>query len=129
MKAGLKVAFLFFVVSIFLPQGLGQTQAPAPATGTLKGVVTDDTGAPLDGVLIRTEYWGVAQGHTVLKEDKSSYNDLEGRFSFTLAPGTYDIFVSSFAFSPVAKKVKVEAGKETQYNPELSIDPMTELIP
>jgi hypothetical protein len=130
MKRNLQSAFLLTTGLIFLCQIFAQTQAPAPATGTLKGVVTDQEGAPLDGTLIRAEYWGVdARHHPVLKADKSSYTDSEGRFSFTLEPGTYDIFVSSLAFSPVAKKVEIEARKEIQYNPELSIDPLTELIP
>jgi hypothetical protein len=86
MKSTLQRAGLTFAGFFFLCPVLAQSQGPA--TGTLKGVVTDQTGAAVDGILIRTENWGVdARQHPMIKGETSSYTDFEGRFSLTLAPG------------------------------------------
>jgi len=128
MKSTLQRAGLTFAGFFFLCPVLAQSQGPA--TGTLKGVVTDQTGAAVDGILIRKENWGVdARQHPMIKGETSSYTDLEGRFSLTLAPGVYDVFISSSSFSPIAKRVDVKAGNETAYNPQLSLDPHIKLIP
>jgi len=59
----------------------------------------------------------------------AAHTDTNGQFKFQLAPGIYDVFVSGSAFSPVARQVKVESGKETVFNSELRFGRFVKLIP
>lgn len=97
--------------------------------GVLKGVVTDPTGAVVSGVLVRVERWQANEAkHFVLQDGIVMYTDRDGRFSRLLPPGLYDVFISDAAFSPIATKVRVEAGKETTFSPELKYDPLIEFV-
>ncbi len=99
------------------------------ASGTLKGVVTDPAGAVVEGVLIRIVHWGLDDKRKTVESEIALHTDTNGQFKVELAPGIYDLFLSGPWSSPVAKQVKVEAGKETEFNPKLEIGRFIKLIP
>ena len=98
-------------------------------TGTLRGTVRDPDGAVFDGVQVHVVLWGagITRKMTVVAED-TSFTDGSGNYSFHLAPGTYDIFFSSPTISPVAKKVIVNANRETVVSPKVKYDKLTRFI-
>lgn len=95
--------------------------------GLLKGKITDSNGATIAGAAVQVESWH-RQGNKLTAHRETGYTLEDGTFSFRLAPGNYDIFVSYPAFSPVARKIKIESGKETTFNPELKYDELTEFV-
>ncbi len=101
--------------------------------GTLHGVVMDFTGAVVPRAVIRVQHWVRENGHfpTLKKEDWSARTDQNGSYTVTLKPGIYDVFVSFSPFSifsPVAKKVKIEAGKPAEFSPKLEVDPLEKYV-
>jgi len=46
---------------------------------------------------------------------------LNGTFTAKVKPGIYDIFVARIGFAPNCGEVKVEQGKQAQYNAVLEI--------
>jgi hypothetical protein len=96
---------------------------------TLKGTVNDSAGSPIPGTLI-VVHWD-SSGSTVglssnqgIKNDLFLKTDAYGRFAAELPPGFYDVFVSSRAFTPVCRKIRIKASKEFVYNPRLNVDPL-----
>lgn len=78
---------------------------------------------------MRIEHWSFDPLHRlVLRDEHVLYTNGKGEFSIPLAPGLYDVFVSSAVLSPVAKKVEVKAGKETVFSPELQEDKLIQHI-
>jgi hypothetical protein len=53
----------------------------------------------------------------------------DGRYSIGLKPGVYDVFFSFPIFSPVAVKVKLEAGKTVDFDTKLKLDHLTNTVP
>lgn len=121
-----------FYLLAFLAIMLSASQTGAgPATGTLQGTVRDETGAVHRGAMIAVQHWdlvGRPLPRPVPIINPIVCTDSEGRFSIQLAPGLYDVFISFFGMSPFAKKVKIEAAKETTLDCELPFDPLTEWI-
>lgn len=100
-----------------------------PTDGSLSGVVLDPSGAVVMGVSIRIQHWEIDKsGHPALKEDSLVQSGQDGRYAINLKPGVYDVFTSFPIFSPVAKKVKVDAGKVCDFSPKLKIDPYTSSV-
>lgn len=101
----------------------------ADTDGTLQGLVTDSTGAVVPNVAVTVAHWDTSEiGHATLKEDSALKTDTYGRYSIHLKPGIYDICFSFPIFSPVAMKVKVEAGKTLNVDTKLKVDPLTETV-
>jgi Carboxypeptidase regulatory-like domain len=97
--------------------------------GTLRGVVTDLTGAVVPNVAVRVVHWDTSVvGRTTLKEDSALKTGADGRYSINLKPGLYDIFFSFPIFAPVAMKVKVEAGKTVDFDTKLRLDRLTNTV-
>ena len=97
---------------------------------SVKGQITDPAGAVLQHAMIRIESWEVDKvtGHDRVKAEFVVYSGANGRFLQELSPGLYDVFVSSPAFTPVAKKIKIESGRETLLNVEMKFDPLVEFV-
>jgi hypothetical protein len=112
---------------------LFQASAPSQtsALGTLKGVVTESTGAGVPAY-IKIVQWGPDDtrrfGPPTVTHEKAVYADSDGKFSIQLKPGEYDVFIAYLVFSPFAKKVKVEAEKETVLSPRLKFDRLTKFV-
>lgn len=95
---------------------LGAQQAPAPATATLQGRVTQagsDTGIASAAVLITGTLL-----HTVTEGD--------GSFKIIgIAPGTYTVRVLRIGFEPVSREVTLAAGDVLTLNVSLAVAPVT----
>ena len=113
--------FVVFFCCLFTTAG----QSPV---GALKGHIHGPAGGLGFESQVRIELWNFDEGvpHTIV--DKVIYTDSEGNFSVQLAPGVYDVFVSSVEGEPVAKRLKIISGKETTFSPKLKRSPLTEYI-
>jgi hypothetical protein len=90
---------------------------------TLHGTITDETGAAIPNTRVLVQWDSSSKwvsGHEV--KDASLRADAYGKFSVQLPPGFYDVFVSAPAFSPVAKKLRIE-GRVNTLEFRLKIDP------
>jgi hypothetical protein len=115
----------FFVLTLYFCAAGSTANGADNSTGTLHVVVMDFSGAVVPNASIRVEHWEMANGAPpTLKQDSSARTDQYGSYTITLKPGTYDVFVSFAIFSPVAAKVKIEAGKPAQFSPKLQVDPL-----
>jgi len=97
-----KLFTLLFLVTFLSPQLFAQS------TGTIAGKIVDDkTNAVLPGVSI-TASAGGQTGKT---------SDLEGRYVFNLAPGTYTLKFSALDYKPkTISEVTVKAGETVELN-------------
>lgn len=102
----------------------------ASERGTLKGEVTDAAGAVLGHALVRLERWTIDKDrmHPVIDSDLVVYTDSKGQYSVQVERGLYDVFISSGAFTPVAKKVRIDPSKETVFSPQLKFDPLVQSV-
>jgi hypothetical protein len=99
----------------------------AETDGTLRGVVTDLSGAVIPNVVVRVVHWDTS-GNATMTEDSLLKTGADGRYSMDLKPGVYDVFFSFTIFSPVAMKVKVEAGKTLDFDTKLKLDRLTDTV-
>jgi hypothetical protein len=100
-------------------------------TGLLQGTVRDATGAVLPGAVIFVQRWKLRNhslDHPLAQIGPSVYADSQGRFSLRLPPDVYDVFVAYPTFAPYAKRVKIEAGKNTVLDCELPFDHLTRWV-
>ena len=96
------------------------------AVGTLKGVVHDVNGAVVPGVRVIIQSWKSYMkntGRVTYTIESALLTDSKGEFSSPLESGRYDIFVSYPILLPKAKRVKIEANRETRVDFELKDDP------
>jgi hypothetical protein len=127
MKIGRQCACLLFAACALVSQASAQTRGSAP--GTLKGVVRDEVGAVIEGTLVRIVSWRLDDKRKTVETEMAVHTDANGQFKFELAPGIYDLFVSNADFSPAAKQLRLEAGRETVFNPKLKFGRFVKLIP
>ncbi len=97
-----------------------------PAVGeTLRGVVSDEMGAPLKDALVfvRWDPTGKARGigNVGIKQELMLKTDERGAFTTELAPGFYDVFVSSPAFSPACRKIRIGNGAVVNFDERLPV--------
>lgn len=114
MKPIGKACVLFAV--LFLLTGVSAQEK----LGTLRIAVLDPSGAVIPGAKIRII--GSAEA------DKTGFTDGHGHFVTELVPGDYDVFVSFQVFSPAAKKLRLKAGKATDYSVRLKFDRLTKFV-
>jgi len=101
--------------------------AAPPGNGRLSGRVTDSQGAVISEAYLIV-HWD-SSGSTVglasnvgIVHDLNLQSDKEGVYSVDLPPGFYDVFVSSQAFTPSCRKVRVRAGEIASFSPKLRAD-------
>ncbi len=92
-------------------------------TGAIRGIVTDDQGAPLPGVNVTLSGGNLMGVHT-------SVTDTRGEFRFpALPPGEYQVKAELSGFTAVEyKDVRLVAAGEVTINPELKVAGMGEAI-
>jgi hypothetical protein len=76
-------------------------------------------------VLVHWDSSGSAVGLTDnvgVRQDVTVVTDKSGRYSLSVPPGFYDVFVSAAAFTPTATKVRVKEGRPADFNPKLNAD-------
>ena len=98
--------------------------------GLLTGVIKDGNGAVIPGAAVRIQHWIVDSEtkRNMLALDTIVRADEHGHFEASLASGAYDVFISYFGLTPVAKKVRVLAGNKTVFDAELAFDPLTKYV-
>ena len=91
-----------------------------PKSGKLRISVVDPAGAVVPGAKILII--------PSVGSEQAGYTDGKGLFTTDLPQGDYDVFVSFQVFSPVAKKMRLKAGKTTEYPVKLKFDPLTKFV-
>ena len=110
-------AFLYMLLPL-LCVGLAFSQE---TTGTLRGVVTDPTGAVIPGAKVEVT------GATV---NQSANTDSTGSYTFmTLRPGVYAINVTSTGFVPVKRvNIELQVGKVLRIDFKLEVGGTTQTV-
>ncbi|HEU5050823.1 MAG TPA: carboxypeptidase-like regulatory domain-containing protein [Gemmatimonadales bacterium] len=93
--------------------GVAQT-----STGTIRGTVTDEGGAPLSGASIMAT--NVASG-----VERAAASDDRGFYALPgLTPGTYDVRVRHIGHAPQGNRVQVQIGQSLTLNFRLASSPV-----
>ena len=92
-------------------------------TGTIQGVVTDESGARLPGVTVIVKHVETSQTSEVVSNE-------EGRFTVPyLRPGTYDVTFSLTGFQSVTQRgIKLSVNDRLEVNGSLKIGAITDTI-
>ena len=89
--------------------------------------VIDENGAVISNARI-TIHWDPSSTSAGLKSDSPAdlvgNTDKFGKFWTEIAPSLYDVYVSSPAFSPACKKVRVQLSKSQIVRFKLKADPL-----
>ncbi len=102
--------FLLLLSALALFCAAGSAQQ---ATGTIKGILTDDSGAVIPAANVAL----VTAGST-----RTAQSQADGSYSFSgLTPGQYTVSISFPGFSPFSKGVTVSAGGTVQVPIQLAI--------
>ncbi|MEP7364538.1 MAG: carboxypeptidase-like regulatory domain-containing protein [Acidobacteriota bacterium] len=94
------------------------------AQSTLQGVVADSEGGAIANAIVRI-HWDPASPRLQARNVVTKQEDIvvqtaeDGSYSVNLAPGFYDIFVTSTAFEPAATKVRTLSGKTSTFSSKL----------
>src|SRR6185437_5806350 len=100
----------FLLLAALLLAGLAAAQT---GTGTVKGVLTDDSGAVIPAANINL---------TSPAGTKTAQTQADGSYTFAgVAPGDYNVTVTFPGFAPLAKPVTVVAGQTATVAAQLSI--------
>src|SRR5579872_4352209 len=101
--------FIVFITALCLVSGALAQQT----TGTLRGVLTDDSGAVIPAANVSLAGNGVS---------KTAQTQADGGYSFVgLAPGDYTVSVSFPGFANFSKAVSVTAGSTVQVPVQMAL--------
>ncbi|PYE83162.1 iron complex outermembrane receptor protein [Winogradskyella epiphytica] len=82
----------------------------AQETGSIKGVITEDSGMPLSGATVY-----------IKALDKGTITDFDGKYMLdNIAEGTYDVTVSYVGYGTSTQSVSVTGGKATTFSVKLN---------
>jgi hypothetical protein len=89
-------------------------------------LVTDELGAVIPNavVWIHQDPTTVFNLKTPKLDDLSGRTDNEGKITWRLGPGFYDVFVTATAFSPACRKLRVRAAAQVSVPFKLKVDPI-----
>jgi hypothetical protein len=94
--------------------------AQQASTGTVKGVLMDDSGAVIPAASVSLSGNGVS---------RTAQSQADGSYSFVgLAPGQYNVTVNFTGFAPFSKMVAVTAGSAAQLPIQLTIKAETQEV-
>ena len=116
----------FFLLSLVAFAVILHPSKAGEGTGSLKGVVHDVNGAVVPGARVVIQSWKAEMrnsGRITYTIDAVLATDSRGEFSSRLERGGYDIFISYPIFLPKAKRIEIEASKETEIDVALKDDP------
>jgi hypothetical protein len=118
----MKALWVTAVVVCYISLGM------ASDLGILRGAIRDSKGAPAGGVWVHVVEltWNTQTRLPMVRAEKTTFSDVNGTYSLSLEPGLYDVFFSSPTISPAAKKVFVNANRETVLSPKVKYDKLTE---
>jgi hypothetical protein len=92
------------------------------------GSVADSSGAGISGatILIHWDPAGSEVGlasNVGIKQDLVVKTDRDGKFAADLPPGFYDVFVSSMAFTPACRKLRLKGAAPLDVKFRMAVDP------
>lgn len=95
----------------------------------LVGTVRDSEGAVIPHAVVII-HWDAAGSNYLkdnigIKEDVTATTDSNGRFSVSLPPGFYDVFVAATAFSPSCDKIRLKGNGSKTYDVKLKVSQLT----
>jgi hypothetical protein len=103
-----RIGFLLLIATLSVSIVLAQ-----PTTGTVKGILTDDSGAVIPAASVTLAGNGVT---------KTAQTQGDGTYTFAgLAPGQYTVSTVFPGFTPFSKVVTVAAGSSIQVSVKLSV--------
>jgi len=103
-----RIFFLLFAAALLVGSALAQSN-----TGTVKGVLTDDSGAVIPAATVTLTGGGAT---------KTAQTQADGSYTFSgVTPGQYTVNVTFPGFAPVAKPVTVASGAATQVPLQLAV--------
>ena len=113
--------FMLMLVGILLLPATGHAQA---RTGSLRGTVTDASGAVMPGVTVDLT------GPALIGGPKTATTDERGQFRFpALEPGTYTLSASLQGFQTVRhENVRVEVGSQFEVDFQLKVAGVTQAV-
>jgi len=90
--------------------------------------VADSSGAGISGatILIHWDPAGSEVGlasNVGIKQDLVVKTDRDGKFAADLPPGFYDVFVSSMAFTPACRKLRLKGAAPLDVKFRMAVDP------
>ncbi|MGO9261057.1 MAG: carboxypeptidase regulatory-like domain-containing protein [Bryobacteraceae bacterium] len=104
-----RISSLLLAAGLLLTPAYGQ-----PGTGTVKGTLTDDSGAVIPAATVTLTN---GSGST-----RTAQSQAEGSYSFTgLVPGPYTVKLTFPGFTPFSRTVTVDAGGTVQLPIQLSL--------
>jgi len=109
---------VLFVLAAVVP-GIALAQE---ATGEFLGTVTDESGAPVPGALIRAESKTLPRGLETTSDGK-------GRYILQNVPvGSYTVTVALSGFNAIKQVVEVRIASIITFNPRLAVGSLTEAV-
>jgi hypothetical protein len=106
-------------LSLFASPLMSQSRGPA----TLNGVLTKEDATAIKGafVLVR-DYEKTSQNYVANKWETQT--EANGKFSFVLQPGCYDIFISANTyFLPFSRRICIQGERSSMLKVKLKADP------
>lgn len=97
------------VIALFLLSLTFSHSLFAAPVGKARGLIKNETGSPLEGVLI--SFLSTSTSHKV-----NTYSNQKGEFNVRLAPGVYSLKVDREGYKPFIKPVRITAGQVTAVN-------------
>jgi hypothetical protein len=110
---------LIFGLALLITAASAQTTV---STGSIVGIVTDTSGAVVEGAKVTITHTGTGQVINLASNSTGSYN------SGALAPGDYRVRVSQKGFSTVDTPVVVQVGNTATVNARLQLGQETQVI-
>jgi catecholate siderophore receptor len=122
MKKTKALSFIRWVVGAGFLAGLAVPLAadPLAAGATVRGRVSDPSGAPLPGAQV-----AAASGGQKLAATGTDWN---GHFSLSLAPGSYTLIINASGFAEARREVVVTGAQTVSIAIELQILPRTDMV-
>src|SRR5690242_10861917 len=113
------IACAILILSLLLPSGLAQTTV---GTGSIVGTVMDPSGAVVSGAKVVVTNTGTGQVINLVTNASGAYN------SGALAPGNYNVQISSKGFKGVSQIVTVQVGNTATINAKLEVGLESQIV-
>lgn len=121
MKRGVSSLFVLAFVALVVPAGLVGAQSE---TGTITGIVTDQSGAVLPGATVTMTSAAIIGG------SRSTVTNEQGAYKFiALPPGTYNLKFELSNFSPITREaIRITANFVATVNVQLGMQQLAETV-
>ncbi len=110
-------ASILFGLALFQP-----SVTPAQSTSTISGTLTDPSGAAISSATI------AAQIIDSPAKPVETHSDAGGRFSLTLAPGSYRLRIEHTSFARVEQEITLAPGEARALDLRLELEPLSSSV-